>query len=165
MNNPEPFHLDSFLSEIPEKKLEKPAIPFCDKIVAVGSRITCNPPAIGTDQDWLVLYSSVVYQEFMQDMHDAGWSIGGSKIPLEDNILPTDQQFNSFVLGENNVIATASPIFFQRFLAATSIAKRLNLRAKADRIALFQAVLYAQADASQALQDLASISENLELEF
>lgn len=32
---------------------------------------------------------------------------------------------------------------YDRFIAATAVAKRLNLLDKADRIALFQAVLYA----------------------
>lgn len=44
--------------------------------------------------------------------------------------------------GDVNLIVTQDNKFYDRFMAATSVAKRLNLLDKADRIALFQAVLY-----------------------
>jgi hypothetical protein len=58
--------------------------------------------------------------------------------------------FNSW-RGPNaqNLIVTDDLEWHRRFVAATSIAKRLNLMAKADRIALFQAVLYGMPSDSQ----------------
>lgn len=118
---------------------------FIDSILdsaPVGSRITCEPPPVGTDRDWLVLVQPELWNNFIEELFSFGWILGGSSIPNEINETPSDQRFNSFTLGEDNIIATCSPEFYQRFMAATSIAKKFNLREKDARIALFQAVLY-----------------------
>ena len=108
----------------------------------VGSRITCDPPPVGTDRDWLVLVQPEMWDYFCIGLFNLGWSLGGSSIPNEVNETPFNQRFNSYTLGEDNIIATCSPEFYQRFMAATSIAKKFNLLDKDARIALFQAVLY-----------------------
>ena len=41
-----------------------------------------------------------------------------------------------------NLIVTADPEFYERFVGATTTAKALGLTRKADRITLFQALLY-----------------------
>ena len=46
-----------------------------------------------------------------------------------------------------NLIVTRNDTFFNRFMAASSVAKRLNLLDKADRVAVFQAVLYGNTTA------------------
>lgn len=120
---------------------------FHTDLVAVGSRVTCSPPPEGTDQDWLAMIPPAKWDAFALHMiGDGGWTVGGSLIPNDANYLPSEQRFNSFTLGEDNVIATSDEQFFSRFMAASSVAKRLNLLDKADRIALFQAVLYAKQD-------------------
>lgn len=108
----------------------------------VGSRVTCTPAPTDTDRDWLVLVPADDWGPFVDNMTLLGWAIGGSAIPNGVNELPEEARFNSFVKGEDNVIATCSDVFYKRFLAATYVATRLNLLDKADRIALFQAVLY-----------------------
>jgi hypothetical protein len=108
----------------------------------VGSRVTCSPAPTDTDRDWLVLVPAKDWEPFADGMVAAGWAIGGSTIPNGVNELPEEARFNSFVKGEDNVIATCSDVFHKRFLAATCVATRLNLLDKPDRIALFQAVLY-----------------------
>ena len=116
---------------------------FCGRqAVPVGSRITCYPPPLDTDRDWLLHVPEAAWQGFVDTLLADGWLIGGSAIPNEVNELPPEAQFNSFVKDEDNIIATCSLLFYERFLAATSVARRLNLMRKADRIALFQAVLY-----------------------
>ena len=106
----------------------------------VGSRVTCDPAPTGTDDDWLVLL------RFGRDVHhklsDDDWTLDGSFIKDEVNRNDSDTRFRSYKNGDLNLIVTKSPIFFRRFMAASSVAKRLNLLDKADRIALFQAVLY-----------------------
>lgn len=120
--------------------------PLPQNVIAVGSRVTCSPPPLGTDQDWLVLLSQEDYDAFAKSMLETKWEVGGSLIPNDSNYLDPSQRFNSFTKGDDNVIATASLDFYHRFLAASSVAKRLNLLIKEDRIALFQAVLYANPD-------------------
>lgn len=113
------------------------------RITAVGSRVTCDPPPQDTDQDWLVLVDDKDFDEFAKSLIQRGWQVGGSLIPNDANYLPPNMRFNSFTLGVDNVIATASKEFHERFLSASATAKRLNLLNKEDRIALFQSVLYA----------------------
>lgn len=117
--------------------------PLPKKITAVGSRVTCRPPPTDTDRDWLVLVDQASYDQFAAFLLSDGWEVGGSLIPNDANYLPDSQRFNSFTKGEDNLIVTASDEFHTRFLAASAIAKRFNLLNKVDRIALFQAVLYA----------------------
>lgn len=126
-----------------------PAIP-CEFIAArcVGSRVTCNPPPTDTDMDVLVLIDGTDrgYVTAYDDFRKAGWSLDGSEIVVPEFAQDPAERFNSFSKGEVNCIITDSEVFFKRFMAATAVAQRLNLMDKADRIALFQAVLYANGD-------------------
>lgn len=103
------------------------------EIEPVGSRVTVQPAPRHTDADYLVLTGwltpvrgAMIRDGFASETRDYG-SLAG---------------FTSWRKGEVNIIVTRSPTFFKAFMAATHVAKRLNLREKADRIALFQAVLY-----------------------
>ena len=106
----------------------------------VGSRITCDPVPVNTDMDILLHVRNLSEAEAI--LIYSGWVIGGSNIPSDENHTQPDEYFLSFTLGEINLLVTMSALFCRRFIAATYVAKRLNLRVKADRIALFQAVLY-----------------------
>lgn len=116
----------------------------CTVVVAVGSRITCDPPVLDTDEDFLVMlpWDSDRTSHLMTLLKDDGWSLDGSFISDENNRTEPEHRFISYSRRKVNLIMSRSPIFIGRFLAASSVAKRLNLREKADRIALFQAVLY-----------------------
>lgn len=111
-------------------------------IIAVGSRVTCDPPPEGTDQDWLVLVKPEAYDAFCDQLQHDGWEVGGSRIPYDHDTREAEQHFNSFTKSEDNLITTASEVFHRRFLAASGVAKKLNLLDKGQRIMLFQAVLY-----------------------
>ena len=108
-----------------------------------GSRVTCTPAPMNTDKDYILLVDTDKWQKFNDYVSSDGWELGGSNIPDENNILPAEKRFLSFTYYEHNLIVTRSEVFYKRFIAATYVAKRLNLLVKADRIALFQAVLYA----------------------
>lgn len=107
----------------------------------VGSRVTCDPPPTDTDEDYLVLLMS--NKDIGGRLGDDGWSLDGSFISDEVNRTEPEHRFTSWSRDGINLIVTRNFIFFQRFMAASSIAKRFNLLKKEDRIALFQAVLYA----------------------
>jgi len=107
----------------------------------VGSRVTCDPAPNDTDIDYLIQVEDL--GKFIQLMQEEGFERGGSELVDEYEFTGNpDQEFQSFKRGNLNLIATPSDLFYDRFLAASSVAKRLNLLDKADRIALFQAVLY-----------------------
>lgn len=106
----------------------------------VGSRVTCNPPVMDTDDDYLLLVSD--WQKFLSDAFALNFVLGGS-FASED--IETALSVNKFVgmrLGKLNLIVTEDAEFFGKFMTATFMAKKLNLLDKDDRIALFQAILY-----------------------
>lgn len=117
------------------------------KAAKCGSRITCNPAPTNTDEDWIILIKESKWEDARDCLLDDGWVLGGSDISSEMNNLTQDEQFRSFTKEIDgtlvNFICTKSEVFYDRFWAATTVCKRLNLMDKADRIALFQAVLYA----------------------
>lgn len=112
----------------------------------VGSRVTCNPPPSDTDIDYLVLIDNVGASRLFPGLFAANFDMDGSSVCDPADHLDNEGTFQSFSKGELNLIITEDPIFYRKFLAATAVAKRLNLLLKEDRIALFQAVLYANPD-------------------
>lgn len=102
----------------------------------VGSRVTCDPAPKDTDEDWLVLIPG---QSFLDRLTAEGFSQDGMPEFYTGN---DAGGFRSYRKGDVNIITTESDAFFDLFLAATELARRFNLLSKADRIALFQAVLY-----------------------
>ena len=112
-------------------------------IIPVGSRVTCNPPPEDTDRDFLVLVPRDKYAAFCDALLLDGWEVGGSLIPIDHDERGEEAHFNSFTRDGDNIIATASAVFHRRFLAASAVARKLNLMDKRQRIMLFQAVLYA----------------------
>lgn len=103
--------------------------------IPVGSRVTCDPAPSDTDEDWLAL----TFSDAGPHMEADGFSQDGSPQFYTGN---DNGGFRSWRRGNLNVITTESREFFERFSTATELARRFNLLAKADRIALFQAVLY-----------------------
>lgn len=122
------------------------------RAMLVGSRVTCNPPVVGTDQDVLVLVkyieSSVIEQvsstdfasahkevdAMHRDLRYGGWVLGGSG--------DHDDDFESWTHGDINLIITASVEFYNLFVCATALCKKLNIMDKEDRKAVFRSVLY-----------------------
>lgn len=109
-----------------------PGKDFVLSIVPVGSRVTCDPPPTDTDRDWLVMVTDI--NDFAELVDDAGWEYGGSG--------EGDPDFMSFRKGIDNLIVTDDLFFYDKFMLASTLAKRFNLMKKEDRVALFQAVLY-----------------------
>jgi hypothetical protein len=129
-------------------------------VTPVGSRMTCNPAPTDTDEDYLVWTHDPASENAVKDaLNDGGWVLGGSAIPDEANTVPMADRFWAYRNGNFNLIVTRSQPFAHRFLAASSIAKRLNLLNKADRIALFQAVLYGRIDDANAIMPLPQLDE------
>jgi hypothetical protein len=112
------------------------------RLEPVGSRVTCDPPPPSGDEDYLVLQTLETQKALSDILNDYSFERVGSEIQDDVNEHPPEERFTSYKYGDVDLIVTASSVFFDRFIAATSVAKRLNLLDKGDRIALFQAVLY-----------------------
>lgn len=115
-----------------------------------GSRVTCTTHSPDADHDYLVQITrdreglsvrsiEAAVSMVVELLHDAGFKLEGS----EHYQQMAANDFMSWRRGDLNLIVTANAAFADRHRAATHVAKHLNLRDKTDRIALFQAVLYA----------------------
>ena len=102
-------------------------------VTPVGSRVTCSPPPMATDIDYLVLGNARKIKKHL---------IAFGFHPDYDSKYHYTNIFYSLRYTNINVIVTSSKRFQRKFLLATSIAKELNLLEKYHRVALFQAILY-----------------------
>lgn len=118
----------------------------CLKWERVGSRVTCDPAPTDTDEDILVLTTAQLWGDLSAILEVDKFEKGGSDCGDQSGYLQANAlRFQSFTLGVLNLIITFDPEFYRRFMAATGVAKRLNLLDKTDRIVLFQAVIYGNA--------------------
>lgn len=109
----------------------------CVRLERVGSRVTCDPPPLDTDEDWLVLVNHVGHAcEFLESQ--------GYQTTTDHNYeaLGVKSPFVSYKEGDQNILVTGSSDFFSHFMVASSVAKKLNLLSKTDRVMIFQAILY-----------------------
>lgn len=108
-----------------------------------GSRVICNPPVTDTDEDWVLLVEKWRMQKFEKALETYD-----DEAVFESEDYGGLKHFESIRLnlptGELNLIVTHDREFFDKFVAATSVAKRLNLLKRDDRVALFSAVLYGE---------------------
>jgi hypothetical protein len=125
---------------------------YCSSVTLVGSRVTCNPAPTDTDQDILCRLRDDKINALIVKLEDTGWVSEGSK--EYGSSTETRQGFDSYRKGDINLLITVDDDFHRRFLAATSVAKKLNLLEKADRIALFQAVLYGNPVEADPFEDI-----------
>lgn len=114
-------------------------------IDACGSQITCRPPPSEEDSDHDYLIEHLSGTSGLAAIHawlaENGFSRDGA-----DHYDPGDGTlFTSWRREKINLIVTGDNEFAGRHHAATSVCKRLNLLKKADRIAVFKAVLYGEA--------------------
>lgn len=108
--------------------------------IPVGSRVTCDPPPTDTDEDFIAYMEEeeTVYA-LLVPLQENGWEMGGSAVGnggVGDG--GAGDGWYSFRKGNQNLILVYKRPIYDSFMAATAIAKRLNLLRKEDRVALFQ---------------------------
>lgn len=107
----------------------------------VGSRYTVDPPPTDTDEDWLVLIPEKHFKDgrAVQLLDENRFGLDNPS----EHYRADQSLFNSWRGPENtNILITANRNFHDRFLAATALAKKYNLKTRPERVELFQAVLY-----------------------
>ncbi len=120
----------------------KELFPFeIKKILPCGSRVTCKPPIMDTDEDWLIFFQSKDIYLAKDLLQNKGFLCGGSFARSNDDH-NCRSIFWSFTRKNINFIISADADFCLKFELATKIAKKLNIMKKSDRISLFQLVLY-----------------------
>jgi hypothetical protein len=107
----------------------------------VGSMVTCDPPAWGTDEDWLLLLAPTT-----PGILELGFAAIGGWVREGSMCSEGSGEFTSYRYQTPdlnlNIIITEDQRFLDRFMLATKVSTRLNLKDKNDRITLFQAILY-----------------------
>lgn len=98
-----------------------------------GSRYICDPPPVDTDEDYIVLMS----KRTPIALDDAGFVQ-----TTDPTFYAGCPDFFAWRGGIFNIICVDSPDMYARWVKATELAKKCNLLEKAERIALFQAILY-----------------------
>jgi len=95
-----------------------------------GSSFICEPPVENTDKDYVALTPApnLTDHALLQE----GWVLDG------DYNRP---KFQSYRLGEDNLIITKDKQFYYRFVGATYVAKLLNLTDKDERVAMFDFIM------------------------
>ena len=102
----------------------------------VGSRFICNPMPLNTDLDILVLTTTPQYmvKEFM-DEHGYDWLGDESYDQLRG-------KFDVFEKGDVQYIITWEEEFYELFRMAAIIAKKLNMKAKHERVKLHNMIIH-----------------------
>jgi hypothetical protein len=115
---------------------------YVAKIIPSGSRVICNPAPVDTDEDFVVLIQCREAIDFVEHMQSLGYSQDGCE--TYDILVELEEQggWASFKKDTTNYIVTMDEKFFDKWVLATNIAKRLNLLNKEDRVKLFQFILY-----------------------
>jgi len=110
-------------------------------IVPVGSRVTCSPPPMDTDEDFLLLVDDMkVAVKNLKEMGFSSQMTPEQEDEYEGLQRVSGSRFKSLRFGITNYIITDSYFFFERFLTATHICKTLNLMVKDQRIMVFNGV-------------------------
>lgn len=116
-------------------------IPAGGLVVPVGSRVTCDPPVMHTDEDYLVLVKNM--QEAIVALQSLGFELPKTEEEKKEYVkmgLTSQYSFQSMRFGDVNYIITEDAFFFERFLTASHVCKTLNILNKEDRITVFEAV-------------------------
>ncbi len=112
---------------------------YCKSITPVGSSVTCDPPVLDTDRDFLVLARDNSLELLYAALKQSGWETTS----LDEYASVTGEKpFRSYRKGKANYIVTDCKEYHKKFMYATYLAKRFNLLHKADRVDLFNCILY-----------------------
>jgi hypothetical protein len=129
------FDIAPALARIQERKAAPDWSALARRWSRVGSRVTCSPPVMSTDEDFVVLTKERIDAPLV--------AFGFCPAPGAEFYTGNDNGgFRSFRRGDVNLIVTQEVEFYDKFQLATHLATRFNLLRKEDRIALFQAILY-----------------------
>jgi len=114
-------------------------------ITPCGSRVTCNPPVLDTDADYLVFVCPTFEKSANNCLSDLVKYFDQNGFIWEGSEHYQDMSENSFTSWRKdniNLIVTKNYNFCKNHINATALCKALNLLDKRDRVTVFQAILY-----------------------
>lgn len=120
------------------------------RTLKTGSRVICTPIPEGADEDILILVEGDLDNlEVGKTMIGLGFAYEGNRHYASNGEV---KPFQSWRRGKFNWVLTNDPKYFELFKVATTLAKRLNLLDKQDRIAVFAAILYGEEHCIHTIQ-------------
>ena len=111
-----------------------------DGIYQTGSSVICNPPVTDTGIDYVIYTNEEVKLDtflkcegFTKSCEDAEeYDLG-------------EEGFTCYRRENINLIIINERSWYSKWVLATKVARKLNLKVKADRVMLFKAILYDEA--------------------
>lgn len=109
-------------------------------IYQTGSSVICNPPVTDTDIDYVIYTNEEIKLDtFLK-------SKGYTKSCAEEEEYDLENEgFSCYRLNNINLIITTNRKWYLKWVLATKVARKLNLKVKADRVMLFKSFLYDEA--------------------
>ena len=107
--------------------------PMFKQKYATGSRVIVFPMPQGRDEYWVVLVANLTEAALI--LEDEGF-----KSDIGDKEKYKDVDFLSYRKGDLNLILTEKLDTYVRYVLATDVARKLNLKHRADRVALFSMI-------------------------
>ena len=108
-------------------------------IYQTGSSVICNPPVNDTDIDYVICSRDKDPTKLVEFVQSVGFK---NSLADQAEYGLDEEGFYCLRRGSINLIVTGEYYFYEKFVVATKLAKKLNLLKKEQRIALFQYVLY-----------------------
>lgn len=149
--------LNTFKEAQKEFAIDKPEwlanCPSFMEVYAVGSRRTCDPAPMDTDDDYLIYsFNDLELDKTYASLAPLGW--------VEDRVGRYRMgqgkgQFISYRKEDKNLIVSSEYSFVEKFLLASSVAKAHNILSKTARIACFDMVFSEwEANLERHMQDI-----------
>ncbi len=111
-----------------------------DGIYQTGSSVICDPPVTDTDIDYVIYTNEEVKLDTFLKCK------GFTKSCADEQEYDLEEEGFTCYRRENiNLIIINERSWYRKWVLATKVARKLNLKVKADRVMLFRAILYGDA--------------------
>ncbi len=111
-----------------------------DGIYQTGSSVICDPPVTDTDIDYVIYTNEEVKLDTFLKCE------GFTKSCADEEEYDLEEEGFTCYRRENiNLIIINERSWYRKWVLATKVARKLNLKVKADRVMLFRAILYGDA--------------------
>lgn len=111
-----------------------------DGIYQTGSSVICNPPVTDTDIDFVIC--ATIGTKLHRFLAVNGFKPSNAD---EEEYDLEEEGFSCYRKDNINLIVTENKQWYDKWVLATKVARKLNLKVKADRVMLFKAFLYDEA--------------------
>lgn len=108
-------------------------------IYQTGSSVICDPPVEDTDIDFIICTEKE--DKLYKFLMDNDFKLSNAS---EEEYDLESEGFSCYRKGNINLIVTENKQWYDKWVLATKVAKKLNLLKKDNRITLFKAILYGE---------------------